>query len=50
MSHMKAMIVGVSGLVLQPDEKKFIAEHQPWAFILFARNIGTAEEVRNLTA
>lgn len=50
MSHMKAMIVGVSGLVLQPEEKKFIAEHQPWAFILFARNIRTAEEVRNLTA
>lgn len=50
MSQMKAMITGVSGRTLQPNEKKFIAENRPWAFILFARNIGTEEEVRNLTS
>lgn len=50
MPKIKAMIVGVSGRVLTADERKFIAENQPWAFILFARNIGTAEEVRALTS
>lgn len=50
MSQVKAFITGVSSLVLNDDEKAFIREHQPWAFILFARNIGTADEVRALTA
>ncbi|MHC5306845.1 beta-N-acetylhexosaminidase [Bartonella sp. LJL80] len=50
MSNLKAMITGVSGLVLKPEEEAFITENQPWAYILFARNIGTAEEVRHLTA
>jgi len=47
---MKAMIVGVSGLSLTAAEKDFIAENQPWAFILFARNIGSADEVKQLTS
>lgn len=50
MAKMKAMITGISGRILTTDEKKFIAENQPWAFILFTRNIGTADEVRQLTA
>ena len=50
MQNMKAMIVGVSGLSLTAAEKDFIAENQPWAFILFARNIGSADEVKQLTA
>ncbi|MCZ2203773.1 beta-N-acetylhexosaminidase [Bartonella sp. A05] len=49
MSAIKAMITGISGLVLRDDEKAFIAEHKPWAFILFARNIGTADDVKALT-
>ncbi|EJF90693.1 beta-N-acetylhexosaminidase [Bartonella tamiae] len=49
MSNVKAMITGVAGITLQAEEKRFIEEHQPWAFILFARNIGTAEEVIRLT-
>lgn len=48
MSAIKAMITGVSGLVLRDDEKAFIAEHKPWAFILFARNIGTADDLKAL--
>lgn len=50
MSQVKAFITGVSSLVLNEDEKAFIREHQPWAFILFARNIGTKDEVKALTA
>ncbi|WP_295897066.1 beta-N-acetylhexosaminidase [uncultured Bartonella sp.] len=50
MPKMKAMIVGVAGPVLTADEKQFIAENHPWAFILFARNIGTAREVKELTS
>ena len=50
MQKMKAMIVGVSGLSLTNDEKDFIAENRPWAFILFARNIGSADEIKQLTA
>lgn len=50
MPKMKALITGISGRILTADEKKFIAENQPWAFILFSRNIGTADEVKELTA
>lgn len=50
MAKMKAMITGISGSVLTTDEKRFIAENQPWAFILFSRNIGSASQVRALTA
>lgn len=50
MAKMKAMITGISGSVLTTDEKRFIAEHQPWAFILFSRNINSASQVRALTA
>ncbi|WP_297322714.1 beta-N-acetylhexosaminidase [uncultured Bartonella sp.] len=50
MAKMKAMITGISGSVLTTDEKRFIEENQPWAFILFSRNIGSASQVRALTA
>ena len=50
MQNLKAMIVGVSGLSLTAAEKDFIAENHPWAFILFARNIGSADEVKQLTS
>lgn len=49
MSKLKAMITGISGVVLTEAEVAFIKDHQPWAFILFARNIGTADEVKTLT-
>ncbi|WP_336279057.1 beta-N-acetylhexosaminidase [Bartonella sp. CB175] len=49
MSEIKAMITGISGFFLRDDEKAFIIEHRPWAFILFARNIGTESDVKALT-
>ncbi|WP_332060390.1 beta-N-acetylhexosaminidase [Bartonella sp. CB74] len=49
MSEIKAMIISISGCSLKDDEKVFIAKYKPWAFILFARNIGTADDVKALT-
>ncbi|EJF81883.1 beta-N-acetylhexosaminidase [Bartonella doshiae] len=49
MSETKAMITGISDFFLKDKEKAFIVEHKPWAFILFARNIGTADDVKALT-
>lgn len=43
------MIVGISGVVLSDAEKAFIIEHKPWAFILFIRNIGSADNLKALT-
>ena len=47
MSHL-AGIFGCSGPRLTPDERAFFAEVRPWAFILFARNIETADQTRTL--
>jgi len=48
MKHCKAFISGISGLALTKAEKAFIAAHQPWGFILFARNIEGAWQLRIL--
>jgi beta-N-acetylhexosaminidase len=37
------------GTRLSADERAFFRDARPWGFILFARNIGTADEVRALT-
>jgi len=50
MSESKAMILGSSGPTLIPDEVAFYREQRPWAFILFARNIVDAQQVRDLVA
>jgi beta-N-acetylhexosaminidase len=44
-----ACIVGCMGVSLSADERAFFRDARPWGFILFARNIGTADEVRALT-
>lgn len=49
MSESKAMILGVSGLVLTQEERAFIAAERPWGFILFARNVADPDQVRALT-
>lgn len=49
MSESKAMILGLSGKALTEEEKAFYRAERPWGFILFARNVGTAEELRALT-
>jgi len=44
-----ACIFGCMGQGLSADERAFFRDAKPWGFILFARNIGTAEQVRALT-
>ncbi|MEM6848384.1 MAG: beta-N-acetylhexosaminidase [Pseudomonadota bacterium] len=42
------LIVGLSGTALTPDETAFLADLKPLGIILFARNVGTADELRAL--
>lgn len=49
-SPAKAMILGCLGHRLTADEKAFYRDEQPWGFILFGRNIGEAEQVKDLVA
>lgn len=44
----RACILGCQGTRLTPEERAFFAEHRPWGFILFRRNIETAEQTRAL--
>jgi beta-N-acetylhexosaminidase len=43
-----AAIFGCAGQRLSADEKAFFRDARPWGFILFARNIGTADQTRAL--
>lgn len=44
-----AAILGVEGLTLGPDERRFLHEADPWGFILFARNVEHPDQLRRLT-
>ena len=46
----QAVIYGVAGLALTQSEADFLRDADPWGFILFARNIGEADQVRALCA
>jgi beta-N-acetylhexosaminidase len=46
----KSMILGCLGQRLTADEKAFYRDEQPWGFILFGRNVGEAEQIRDLVA
>ncbi|UCI16949.1 beta-N-acetylhexosaminidase [Mesorhizobium sp. B2-1-8] len=50
MTESKAMILGCAGKSLTREEVNFYRNECPWAFILFARNIGEAEQIRDLVA
>ncbi|MFU0503756.1 beta-N-acetylhexosaminidase [Pseudaminobacter sp. NGMCC 1.201702] len=50
MTESKSMILGCAGKTLTPDEIRFYADERPWGFILFARNIGEPEQIRDLVA
>lgn len=50
MSESKAMILGCAGTVLTATEAAFFASEKPWGFILFGRNVGTADALRRLVA
>jgi len=45
-----AVILGCSGLVLTAEEKTFFRDANPWAFILFSRNVETPAQVTRLCA
>ncbi len=45
-----AAILGCAGTELSGDERAFFAQSNPFGFILFARNIETANQLRRLTA
>jgi beta-N-acetylhexosaminidase len=45
-----AFIAGVEGLRIDPAERRFLRDADPWGLILFARNIKTPDQVRALTA
>src|ERR1051326_3438468 len=44
----RAFIVGLAGPPLAAEERSFLGSAQPWGVILFARNIGTPDQVRGL--
>ncbi|TIV08211.1 MAG: beta-hexosaminidase, partial [Mesorhizobium sp.] len=50
MSESKSMILGCAGKSLTEDEVRFYRNERPWGFILFARNIGGATQIRDLVA
>ena len=43
-----AVIFGCSGLDLTPQERDFFHQANPWAFILFSRNVDTPQQVDDL--
>ncbi len=46
----RALILGCSGLTLSLQEESFFHDVNPWGFILFARNIESPNQVRELTS
>lgn len=45
----KSFITGCAGPVLSDEEQSFMATQRPWGLILFARNIESPEQLRQLT-
>jgi beta-N-acetylhexosaminidase len=41
----RAFICGLAGTALTSEERRFLEHYKPWGVILFARNIGSAEEI-----
>ncbi|WP_192245971.1 beta-N-acetylhexosaminidase [Mesorhizobium silamurunense] len=48
MTESKSMILGCAGKSLTEDEIRFYGDERPWGFILFARNVGETEQIRDL--
>ena len=42
-------IFGLAGLEISAEERTFFSENEPFGYILFARNVGTAEQLSALT-
>ncbi len=49
MIMIKAFISGCAGTSLSAAEQAFFKEHNPWGLILFARNVDSPDQVRELT-
>lgn len=45
----RAVIFGCSGPKLSAPEKAFFRDSDPWAFILFGRNVETPDQIKRLT-
>ncbi len=45
----RAVILGCEGRTLGRDERRFMAEADPWGFIVFARNVESRAQLRKLT-
>jgi beta-N-acetylhexosaminidase len=45
----RACILGCQGQELTGEERAFFRDVRPWGFILFARNVGSVDQVRALT-
>ena len=45
----RAFVCGCAGLALEPAERDFFEETQPWGLILFRRNVDTPDQLRRLT-
>ena len=46
----KAFIAGCAGISLSDGERAFFADERPWGLIVFARNVGSRDELLALTA
>jgi len=49
MADYKAFITGLNGPALTAEEAAFIKREKPWGFVIFARNIENAAQLRRLT-
>mgnify|MGYP003122806075 CR=1 FL=1 len=49
MSGVSSAIYGLAGLTLDPEEKAFFRDADPWGFILFARNVEGVRQLSRLT-
>lgn len=50
MTESRSLILGCAGKSLSRDEASFYDGEAPWGFILFARNIGEPEQIKDLVA
>jgi len=50
MTESQTLILGCASKSLTPEEKTFYRNERPWGFILFARNVGEPEQIRDLVA
>lgn len=46
----RALIIGLAGSQLTPEERQFLREVRPWGVILFARNLETVEQIQALVS